>query len=112
MAAKYSTVTIYGERWKFRSLTAEEFQKKHPDVQDALAVTDTNTRTMDFIGIPTLGRVFHELTHAYVSYLHMDGSNLKPEHAEEMICHLLEQRIEKMNEQTTKMLAKLSGVKP
>jgi hypothetical protein len=109
MRAKPYTITIFGERWKYRTLTKEQFLEVHPELDDALAVTDTDKLTIDFIDLPTYGRVFHELTHAYVSYLNMDGTNLKPEHVEEMICHMLDQRVEVMIEQARKMITKLQG---
>lgn len=108
MKTKTFTITICGERWKYRILPKPKFKQLHGDNSDA--VTETKQKRMDFKpeGV-CIGTVRHELFHAYASYLFLNSSNIDKDDYEEIVAEMLEYYWDRMHKQGMQMFENLDG---
>ncbi len=87
------TEVLVGDvKWKVRLLTQRSFSRHHgKEAKDAGAITDTSSKTTDFIiGHVTESIVRHEVFHMYFDLLLLDSTvGLTPYQVEESVASLM-----------------------
>lgn len=70
---KSCSIILNDDVWTCRILTEEEYATKHPG--GSIAITDAEAKEIDFTEDNTdLVTIYHELTHAYQSYLCLEDT--------------------------------------
>jgi CBS-domain-containing membrane protein len=112
MKPKSFSITINGDRWKYRVLSDEEFAEIHADIgTDKAGVTLPSKKKIDFSASDlTFGKVVHELIHAYSEYLETGSEQFTRDQLEEMYACLMERRFKDIQKKADIMLANLQGV--
>ncbi len=108
MKPRTFSITISGDRWKYRALDSKSFEVKHGE--DASAATSNDKKVMEF-DLAHLSRktVIHELFHAHCRYLYLGSSSIAWEEFEEIVAEMLEERLDLISEQATRMLEKMQA---
>ncbi len=107
MKTRTYSITINGDRWRYRVLPTASFEKKHGS--DCAAVTSNERKTMEF-DEEHLSRktIIHELFHAHCRYLYLGSSSIAWEEFEEIVAEMLEERLDQISDQATRMLGQMS----
>jgi phosphoserine phosphatase len=105
---KTFSITINGDRWKFRIYSREEYEKKVGP--DSSAATHPEKRLMSFHAEAlSRGAIIHELFHAYCRSLYLESSNVARDDFEEIVAQMLEEKLDVIAEQATQMHKKMGA---
>lgn len=81
--------TIRGDKWKIKLLCPEYYTKQYG--ADSAALTLPKEKILAFSTDEiSLNVVTHEVTHAFITYLHYEDANLSLDQLEEMFCSMME----------------------
>jgi hypothetical protein len=107
---KTFSITINGERWRYRALPEAEYQTRYGDLRESIAVTHKKERRMDFLDTGlTRGVVIHELIHAYCKGLYLGSTEIHWSDMEEIVCEMLEEKLDLIADQATQMHQKMTA---
>jgi len=90
------SITIMGQKWKYRLMADDKYMAEHGD--DSEAITVSAKRLMDFReSAIKMGVVRHEVRHAFTNELCLDSADLTASQMEEIQCTLDQTRWESLD---------------
>lgn len=92
---KSLVIKIKGADWRVNFVTRKVFDKEHPELAGAFALTEKGgPRLIWFVpSVFSTGIAFHELLHAHSSECCIGSSSISPDDREELCCEILENHL-------------------
>lgn len=108
MKNKTFTITIKGQKWKYRLLPDDVYVNKYGSDSEAITLGSFHLVVFNVSHLSLVG-VRHELVHMYSDSLYLQSANISQDDMEEIYAELFSRNWDAMDSQAKQMFEKLTN---